>query len=65
MNTSSINWGSKVNRTREDVSFLKEHSLPNIRHVTKVPLPFDKNTYGLLMSTSQITSGDSARDEYF
>jgi hypothetical protein len=66
----SVNWGTKVNRTREDISFLKEPSLPNIsthfRDKGKFfGEGFDKSAYGLLASQSQISSGDPAKDEYF
>jgi hypothetical protein len=41
--THSVNWGTKVNRTREDISFLKEmNSLPALT-TRKVPEPFEKN----------------------
>lgn len=72
MTTSqSVNWGTKVNRTREDISFLKEQpSLPNIsshfRDKGKLfGEGFDKSAYGLLASQSQVSSGDPAKDEYF
>ena len=63
MTTTSINWGTKDKRSKEDVSFLKEHSFTVNKK--RVPFPFNKSVSGLLMSQSQITSGDTATDEYF
>jgi hypothetical protein len=48
----SVNWGSRLNRNREDVSFLQE------------PLRGKPESFDRAISQSLITTGSVARDEY-
>ena len=48
---------------RQDVSFLQEKSLQLYAANANRKIPMDP-AHGLLMSQSQLTSGDHARDDY-
>ena len=57
------NPSSKIARTRQDVSFLQEKSMQLYTAIAGRKLPMD-SAHGQLMSQSQLTSGDQARDDY-
>ena len=62
-NQTTWNPSSKIAKGRQDVSFLQEKSLQLYAANANKKIPMDP-AHGLLMSQSQLTSGDHARDDY-